>query len=104
MNYSIIFKEALNTFWRHKSLWIFGIVITIFGQGEYGFSVNYRESYPAGQGGLPDMPGRDLLINFFENLDIGDIFSDFINLHLGLFFFLPMPITQNQAARHKTNK
>jgi hypothetical protein len=67
MNYSSIFKESLNTFWRHKSLWILGIIITIFGQGEYGFSVNYRESYPAGQGGLPDMPGRDLLVNFFEN-------------------------------------
>lgn len=67
MNYITIFKEALGTFWRQKPLWIFGIVITIFGQGEYGFSVNYRESYPAGQGGLPDMPGRDLLIKFFEN-------------------------------------
>lgn len=67
MNYSSIFKEALNTFWRHKSLWILGIIITIFGQGEYGFSVNYRESYPAGQGDLPNMPGRELLINFFEN-------------------------------------
>ncbi|MBL8078381.1 MAG: hypothetical protein JNM55_10505 [Anaerolineales bacterium] len=67
MNYFSIFKEALKIFWRHKSLWILGIIITIFGQGEYGFSVNYRESYPAGQSGLPDMPGRDLLINFFNN-------------------------------------
>jgi len=67
MNYITIFKEALGTFWRHKSLWIFGIVITIFGQGEYNFSVNYRESYPAGQGGPPEIPGRDLLLKFFEN-------------------------------------
>lgn len=67
MNYITVFKEALSTFWRHKSLWIFGIVITIFGQGEYSFSVNYRESYPAGQGGLPEIPGRELLIQFFEN-------------------------------------
>lgn len=67
MNYATIFKEALRTFWHQKSLWIFGIVITLFGQGEYSFSVNYRESYPAGQGGIPDMPGRDLLIKFFEN-------------------------------------
>lgn len=67
MNYITIFKEALNTFWRHKSLWIFGIVITVFGQGEYGFSVNYRESYPAGQGGIPTMPGSDLLIKILEN-------------------------------------
>jgi hypothetical protein len=48
-------------------LWIFGIVITLFGQGEYSFSVNYRESYPAGQGGLPAMPGKDLLINILDN-------------------------------------
>ncbi|MBI5354541.1 MAG: hypothetical protein HZB50_18020 [Chloroflexi bacterium] len=67
MNYVSIFKEALNTFWRHKSLWVFGIVITIFGQGEYSFSVNYRESYPAGQGGLPSMPGSDLLIKILDN-------------------------------------
>lgn len=67
MDYTTIFKEALGTFWRHKSLWLFGIVITMFGQGEYSFSVNYRESYPASQGGLPDMPGRDLLLRFFEN-------------------------------------
>lgn len=67
MNYSATFKEALSTFWRHKSLWIFGIVITLFGQGEYSFSVNYRESYPAGQGGLPSMPGKDLLIKILDN-------------------------------------
>ena len=67
MNYTTIFKEALSTFWRHKSLWIFGIVITLLGQGEYSFSINYRESYPAGQGGLPSMPGSDLLIKILDN-------------------------------------
>lgn len=67
MNYTSIFKEAINTFWRHKSLWVLGIIITLFGQGEYSFSVNYRESYPVGHGGFPDMPGKKLLINFFEN-------------------------------------
>jgi len=67
MNYTTIFKEALSTFWRHKSLWIFGIVITLFGQGEYSFRINYRESYPADQGGLPSMPGSDLLIKMLDN-------------------------------------
>ncbi len=67
MNYLTIFKEALSVFWHHKSLWIFGIVITMFGQGEYSFSVNYRESYPVGQGGLPSMPGSDLLIKILDN-------------------------------------
>ena len=67
MNYQTVFKESLNTFWRHKSLWIFGIVITLFGQGEYSFSVNYRESYPAGQEGFPTMPGSEFLLKFFEN-------------------------------------
>lgn len=67
MNYTATFKEALSIFWRHKSLWVFGIVITLFGQGEYNFSVNYRESYPAGEGGLPSIPGKDLLIKILDN-------------------------------------
>lgn len=72
MNYGSVIKEAFNTFWKHKSLWVFGIVIAIFGQGDYGFSVNYRESmsYSPEQGMPPDftdLPGRDLMLGFFDN-------------------------------------
>lgn len=72
MNYASVFKESFNTFWEHKSLWLFGIVIAIVGQGDYGFSVNYRESMPysPAQGmppGFADLPGRDLLLGFFDN-------------------------------------
>lgn len=31
MKYGSIFREALKIFWQHKSLWVFGIVITLFG-------------------------------------------------------------------------
>lgn len=70
MNYTTIFKDALRIFWRHKSLWLFGIALTVFGQGEYSFSVNYSESIQTGQDGVnpfSSMPGRELLIRVLEN-------------------------------------
>jgi len=70
MDYIKVVKDALKVFWRHKSLWIFGIVMTIFGHGAYSFSVSYRESYSNYSGGTfqtPSIPGRELILQILDN-------------------------------------
>lgn len=73
MNYGNVLSESANIFWKHKVLWLFGVTLALFGQGEYGFSVNYQErySYPVGEGGnAPNIPNpfeNTIVQSFFEN-------------------------------------
>ena len=72
MNYGNVISESFNIFWKHKLLWIFGIMAALFGQSDYSFSVNYRESvsYPAGEGFPSDFQSPfegTIFANFFEN-------------------------------------
>ena len=72
MNYGNVISESFNIFWKHKSLWIFGIMAALFGQSDYTFNVNYRESvsYPAGEGLPPGFQSPfegTIFANFFEN-------------------------------------
>ncbi len=72
MNYGEIIRDSINTFWKHKVLWLFGIILALVGQGEYGFSVNYQERYPYPTDGAnpPEFPNpfdNPLLKSFFEN-------------------------------------
>jgi len=72
MNYGNIIRDSFNIFWKHKILWLFGIILALVGQGEYGFSVNYQErySYPTGKGEIPDIPNpfdNSFFRSFFEN-------------------------------------
>ncbi|MCG8347828.1 MAG: hypothetical protein MI924_08630 [Chloroflexales bacterium] len=72
MNYSEIIKSSFNTFWRHKALWVFGIILAFVGKGDFGFSVNYQESfsYPSDPSEIPEIPNpfdNWLFASFFEN-------------------------------------
>lgn len=70
MDYPTIFKESMRIFWRHKTLWIFGALVALFGQGEYNFSVNYRQSYSFDQNGVqafPAIPGSQWILEFLKN-------------------------------------
>jgi hypothetical protein len=49
MNYGQIIKEAVRIFCRYKVLWIFGVVITLFGQGEYVFRVRENGATASGE-------------------------------------------------------
>jgi len=70
MDYLTIFKESMSIFWRHKILWVFGVLVTLFGQGEYSFSVSYRQSYSFDQNGaqvFPAIPGSQWILEFMKN-------------------------------------
>lgn len=45
MNYTEIIKDAIQTAWKHKALWIFGMFLAFFNQGNFSFRVNYSEHY-----------------------------------------------------------
>jgi hypothetical protein len=71
MNYGAVLAKSFETFWKHKSLWVFGILLGLFGQAEYSFSVNFRQSGYTTRSdptqALQDFPGRELLLNFLDN-------------------------------------
>ncbi len=72
MKYIEIIKDSLNTCWRHEALWVFGMILTLVGQGDFSFSVEYQERYhyPSTPGEMPDLPtpiDNPLFTNFFEN-------------------------------------
>jgi len=63
VNYFDQLKHAIRVFRQTKALWLLGIVAALFGQNEYGFSVNYSERVPASSANQPDAPFADLLAN-----------------------------------------
>src|SRR6187455_2445154 len=63
MNYFDQLKHAARIFRQTKALWVLGIVAALFGQNEYGFSVNYSERVPASSTTQPDAPFAGLLAN-----------------------------------------
>lgn len=67
MNYSQIIQESFQTFWKNKSLWVFGILAALVGQSEYSFSVNYRESYPVESAPALPEPYGSFFAEFFKN-------------------------------------
>jgi hypothetical protein len=56
MDYSAVLSDSFKIFWKHKSIWLFGILLALFGQGDYNFSVRYNESTRF-QAGQPLPPG-----------------------------------------------
>lgn len=69
MNFGEIFTKAWKIIWRHKILWIFGILSSC-GQGSGGNGGNGANAGIQYSGGSGDFPPA--LENFFENL--GDFF------------------------------
>jgi hypothetical protein len=63
MNYFDQLKQAARIFRQTKALWLLGIIAALFGQNEYGFSVNYSERTPASSTAQPDAPFADILAN-----------------------------------------
>lgn len=63
MNYFELLKRAAQIFWHTKALWLLGILAALFGQNEYGFSVNYSERVPASGATQPGAPFADFLAN-----------------------------------------
>jgi len=63
VNYFELLKRAARIFWHTKALWLLGILAGLFGQNEYGFSVNYSERIPASGSAQPDAPFADFLAN-----------------------------------------
>ena len=67
MNYTALLSDSFHIFWKYKSIWLFGILLALCGQGSYSFSVRYNEStrLPAGQ---PLPPGfSDLYARVFAD-------------------------------------
>jgi hypothetical protein len=67
MSYIQIIKESAQIFWKHKSLWVFGIIAALVGQGDYNFSVNYQESFQIDSVSDLPTPLRSLFAVIFEN-------------------------------------
>jgi hypothetical protein len=63
MNYFDQLKHAARLFRQTKALWLLGIIAALFGQNEYGFSVNYSQRGPTSSTSQPDEPFADLLAN-----------------------------------------
>jgi hypothetical protein len=63
MNYFDQLKHAASIFRKTKALWLLGVVAALFGQNEYGFSVNYSQRVPASSASQPDAPFADLFAN-----------------------------------------
>src|SRR2546423_7480568 len=63
MNYFDQLKQAARIFRQTKGLWLLGILAALFGQNEYGFSVNYSERVSASSTTQPDAPFADILAN-----------------------------------------
>jgi hypothetical protein len=63
MNYFDHLKQAGRIFSRTKALWLLGMLAALFGQNEYGFSVNYSERVPASSANQPAAPFANLLAN-----------------------------------------
>lgn len=58
MDYNHIIKHAARITWHYKSLWIFGIIMALCGQGSGGssrFQMNYRTPYDP-SAGPPEFP------------------------------------------------
>jgi hypothetical protein len=66
MNYGKIISDSFRIFWKHKSLWAFGIIAALVGQGDYSFSVNYRESTIGTQSAIPNLFASFLVV-FLSN-------------------------------------
>lgn len=72
MNYFEHFKHAARLFWRTKQLWPLGILAAFFGQGEYGFSPDFSQSFSASDPeALPpffsDLTEQPWIAAFIEN-------------------------------------
>jgi hypothetical protein len=73
MDYGKVITESFNIFWKHRSLWIFGIMAAIFGQSDYSFSVNYQEGVSFTPGDVPSLEDfpfpfqNTIFTNFLEN-------------------------------------
>jgi len=50
MDYNKIITESFQIFWRHKALWIMGIVAAMCGQGDAGggFKFNFQQNFRSG--------------------------------------------------------
>jgi hypothetical protein len=63
MNYFDQLKRAAQLFRRTRALWWLGILAALFGQNEFGVSVNYSQRMPATSVGRPGAPFDDMLDN-----------------------------------------
>lgn len=45
MTFTELITQAFRIWWRHKSLWVIGVVLALCGRGAYGFSVNYQQRF-----------------------------------------------------------
>jgi hypothetical protein len=63
VNYFELLKHAARIFRQTKALWLLGILAAVVGQNEYGFSVNYSQSFPRSGATQPDAPFADILAN-----------------------------------------
>jgi hypothetical protein len=63
VNYFELLKRAARIFWHTRALWLLGILAALFGQNEYGFSVNYSQRVPASGSAQLDAPFADFLAN-----------------------------------------
>jgi hypothetical protein len=63
VNYFDQLKHAARLFWHTKALWFLGMLAALFGQNEYGFSVNYSESAPSSSPGSAASPFGDFSAN-----------------------------------------
>ena len=73
MDYMSLLRDSFHLFTRNKQLWLFGILMSLFGAGGYRFNVNYRESIN-NTGSTPDtqdfeslFPGASLLVKILQN-------------------------------------
>lgn len=63
MNYFDQLKRAAQLFRRTRALWWLGILAALFGQNEFGVSVNYSQRMPATPSARPGAPFGDILAN-----------------------------------------
>jgi len=63
VNYFDQLKHAARLFRHTKALWFLGMLAALFGQNEYGFSVNYSESVPSSGAGPAASPFGDASTN-----------------------------------------
>ncbi len=67
MDYNKIITESFQIFWRHKALWIMGIVAAMCGQGDAGgFNFNFNQSF-SGDNKLPNFNVPPFVRDMAEN-------------------------------------
>jgi hypothetical protein len=60
MDYATVWRDSLEILWQRKALWLFGILLALFWQGEYGVNISIQDLARYGSPNPAALPSPEL--------------------------------------------